>query len=483
MSPGSRFIFFAITALLGLVQPQPGEAQPLRLAAAASLGPALTPWADDTGVTLHLAATGVLVQQLVAGAPVDAVILADPAWLTPLTQAGWCDPSTAVTLAGNTLVIAGRGPPPHVDAPGAGALLEALGPGARVVIGDPSLVALGRYARQSLKSLNLWDLWSPRLLRAPDAPAAAAWVQRGAADAAVLYRTDVPAGGPLHAWLAVDASTHAPIRYVAVAAADSERGRALITALQGDGVHAALAAHGFAAADADPGPAPAAAADRHPDPSIARALVLSLGCALAAVLLAAPPAVLLAWGLSRPRPRGRIRRALRLAVEAAVLVPIIVPPVVVGYVLLTLAGPDALGTWSPVFSWRGAALAQAVVALPFWVIALRAALVQINPDVLDAARCDGAAGFALLRRVALPLAAPGLLAGGLLAFARALGEFGATLVVAGNIEGETRTVPLAIYTALQTPGGGGAASALVLVAVGLACAAAGVAALLRGGRG
>jgi len=463
-----------------------------QLAAASSLAGVLQPWAATGGVRLHLAATGVLVGQLVAGAPGDAVVLADRAWLKPLLDAGWCAPGDAVVVAGNTLVLAGRGPAPaNGDGtdPGLRNHLAALGPTPRLAIGDPDLVPAGRYAQQALDRLGLWEEWSPRLLRAADAATAVAWVRAGAADAALVYATDAAPGRGLTVWHRVAPGTHDPVTYLAVPARGNARGAELVAVLRDDDTAAAFAAAGFAPApavrDDDASFAPTHAAMENPA-GVGRAVVLSLACAAAATALCFLPAVGLAATLTRRdrahpgRPRSAPRRVLRAAVEAAVLLPVVVPPVVCGWAVLRLLGPQTLGSWSPVFTWRGAALAQALVALPFWVIALRAGLQQIDPAVLDAARCDGATRRGVLWHVALPLAAPALVAGGLLAFARALGEFGATMVVAGNIAGQTRTVPLALYTSLQTPGAGGQTAALVTLAVALGCAAAGAAALLRG---
>ena len=462
--------------------------EPPRLAAASSLAAALEPWAAERGAQLHLAATGVLVGQLIAGAPADAVVLADRAWLAPLVQAGWCAPQDAVVVASNTLVLAGRGPPPVSTA---GASLDALSPAARIAIGDPDLVPAGRYAQQVLTTQGRWDTLQPRLLRAANATAAAAWVRSGAADAAIVYATDAAPGTGLTVWHRFDPATHDPVHYLAVPAAGSDRGAQLVAALQSGGGAAAFAAAGFAPPQPlkqiDPLPAPQPA-PATPTRDVAQAVALSLGCAAAATALCFLPAVLLAAALTRSpsqppgRPPSTVRRAGRAVVEAAVLLPVVVPPVVCGWAVLRLLGPHNLGTWSPIFTWRGAAIAQALVALPFWVIALRAGMQQIDPAVLDAARCDGATRCSVLCRVALPLAAPSLVAGGLLAFARALGEFGATIVVAGNIAGQTRTVPLALYTALQTPGGGSQAAALVALAVAMGCGLTGAAVLLRGAR-
>ncbi len=202
------------------------------------------------------------------------------------------------------------------------------------------------------------------------------------------------------------------------------------------------------------------------------ALWLSLWCGLVAVLLSVLPAAALAWVLARRRFAGRA------LVEVAVLLPVVVPPVVTGYALLVLLGRQGwVGRWmeaagaSVVFTWVGAALAQAVVAAPLLVLTLRAAFASVDRDLEEAALTAGASRWRAFMSVTLPLAWPGVVAGCVLAFARAVGEFGATIIVAGNIEGRTRTLPLAIYTATQTPGAQRDALVLSLAAVALAAAA------------
>lgn len=214
--------------------------------------------------------------------------------------------------------------------------------------------------------------------------------------------------------------------------------------------------------------------------AIVSAVGLSLLCAAAAVAVATPAAVGLALVLARRRFRGKA------LVELLVMLPIVVPPVVTGYLLLQLLGRTGplgwlgLDGYSPVFTWVAAAVAQAVVGFPFLVLTLRVAFAGIDPELEKAAQLFGASRWGTLWTVTLPLAWHGLAAGALLAFARALGEFGATIIVAGNIPGRTRTLPLAIYAQLQSPGREAQVAALVAIAIGLACGALGLWRLLGG---
>jgi molybdate transport system permease protein len=139
--------------------------------------------------------------------------------------------------------------------------------------------------------------------------------------------------------------------------------------------------------------------------------------------------------------------------EAAILLPLVLPPSVVGYYLLIGAGPAnpmaAALPFDLLFTWQGAALASAVVGLPLMVQAAKAAIASVDPAVENAARTLGSTELEIFRRITLPLARRGIIAGVLLGAARAFGEFGATLMVAGSIPGRTQTVPLAIYDAVQ----------------------------------
>jgi molybdate transport system permease protein len=202
----------------------------------------------------------------------------------------------------------------------------------------------------------------------------------------------------------------------------------------------------------------------------ATALLLSLRVAFWSTLLSLPLGLGCAFLLARGRFPGKG------ALNGIVHLPLILPPVVVGYVLLLLFGRHGpLGAWLEswfgltfVFSWRGAALASAVMGFPLMVRAMRLSLEAVDRGLEQAARTLGAAPPRVLFGITLPLMAPGILTGTVLAFARSFGEFGATITFVSNIPGETRTLPLALYTVTQTPGGD--AQALRLTVISLAAA-------------
>lgn len=202
-------------------------------------------------------------------------------------------------------------------------------------------------------------------------------------------------------------------------------------------------------------------------------LGLSLKIASWATAANLVPAVATAWLLARCRFPGRT------LLDALVHAPLVLPPVVVGYFLLLFLGTHGiLGRWlNEVFGLRlaftalGAALAGAVMAFPLMVRSIRLGLEAVDTGLEIAARTLGASPIDAFLSVTLPLMLPGIIAGTVLTFAACLGEFGATMTFAANIPGETRTLTLAIYTALQTPGGDGVAARLVGVSLTLAVGA------------
>jgi molybdate transport system permease protein len=199
------------------------------------------------------------------------------------------------------------------------------------------------------------------------------------------------------------------------------------------------------------------------------ALSLSLSVALRSVLASVPCAIVVAWWLARSRSHGR------MVFDAIVHLPLVLPPVVIGYLLLVIFGMRGwLGAWlyrtfgiQLIFTSAGAALATAVMTFPLVVRAIRISLEGADPGLEEAARTLGAGPWDRFFTITLPLMLPGVLAGAVTAFAAGLGEFGAVITFVSNIPGETRTLPLALYTALQTPGGDAMAARLAAISFAL----------------
>lgn len=210
------------------------------------------------------------------------------------------------------------------------------------------------------------------------------------------------------------------------------------------------------------------------------ALQLSLRVAFFAVTVSLPLGIAAAWILARYNFPGKP------ILDGVIHLPLVLPPVVVGYLLLIMLGREGvLGQWlfrlfdiTLAFTWQGAAVAAAVMAFPLMVRSIRLALELVDRKLEAAAFTLGASYWNVFFTVTLPLIAPGILAGSLLAFARSLGEFGATITFAANIPGITQTIPLALYSVIQTPEGELAALRLAILSVVLSFTALAVSEIL-----
>ncbi|WP_409159218.1 molybdate ABC transporter permease subunit [Pectobacterium sp. B2J-2] len=204
-----------------------------------------------------------------------------------------------------------------------------------------------------------------------------------------------------------------------------------------------------------------------------QAVELSLKVSVVAVACSLPFGILMAWILVRCRFPGKS------LLDSIIHLPLVLPPVVIGYLLLVVMGRrGVIGSWlydwlgfSFSFSWRGAALASAIVAFPLMVRAIRLSLDAVDKHLEQAARTLGATPWRVFFTITLPLSFPGIVVGTVLAFARSLGEFGATITFVSNIPGETRTIPLAMYTLIETPGAEADAARLCIIAIVLSLAA------------
>lgn len=208
-------------------------------------------------------------------------------------------------------------------------------------------------------------------------------------------------------------------------------------------------------------------------PAEIEALLLSAKVAVFCTVAIAIPGVAVAWLLAKKSFFGKS------LLDSIVHLPLVLPPVVPGFLLLLLLGSQGLiGKWlyqtfgiTIAFTWVGAVIASAVMAFPLMVRSARLAISQVDSGLEAAAQSLGAHPFRVFFTITLPLAMPGIITGLILAFSRSLGEFGATITFVGNIEGETRTLPLAIYTYTQVPGGDMAAIRLVIISMVIALGA------------
>lgn len=461
------------------------EKEPLLVLAASSLADVLPVVAagfrEETGraVRFSFDATSRLAAQADAGAPADLFVSADEAWIDWLAQRNLLAPGAPRVVAGNELVFvvpaASGGPPP--TSPG-----DLLGLGSIAVGGEN--VPAGRYARRGLAEAGVWDRLGERVVTAGSVRGVLEWVARNEVDGGVVYRTDAMAEPDVRLAFAFDPSQSGAVSYRAAVLAASPRPGAAASFLDylgGPEGRAILRAAGFTVPPDGPeagqagAPAGQVAPGIAPDvalPSVASAIRLSLAVALLATLLGLVPAVALGWLLARHDFRGKA------LVSTLVLAPLVLPPVVTGFLLLTLLGRGGvLGSFlasmgvSVPFTLVGATIAALVVGLPLYVLSIRGAFEAVDPLYEELSWTLGEAPRRTFFRISLPLAMPGIAAGAILAFARALGEFGATVVLAGNVEGSTRTIALAVYTLLEAPSGRETTWILVIASVALSLVA------------
>ncbi|MGF1722405.1 molybdate ABC transporter permease subunit [Vibrio kyushuensis] len=202
------------------------------------------------------------------------------------------------------------------------------------------------------------------------------------------------------------------------------------------------------------------------------ALVLSIKVSTVAVVVSLPLAILAAWILARIEFRGKA------LLDSVIHLPLVLPPVVIGYLLLVAMGRQGfIGQWlyqtfgvSFSFSWQGAALASAVVSFPLMVRAIRQSIESVDTRLEQAARTLGSSPWRVFATITLPLTAPGIISGMIIGFARSLGEFGATITFVSNIPDETRTIPLAMYSFIETPGAEFQAMRLCIISIVIALA-------------
>lgn len=452
------FSFLQFLALLGatLCAPgafaSPGVAQGPRVLVASSLREVAqgldAQWQAEGGepLVISTAASGDLARQVIAGARADLILSADIRWMLELRSRDLLtDGSATVFAQGGLCVVAPKG-----AAPGDSFRVEWIGAGeARLPLPSSEAVPLGRYAKRWLESIGRWQAVEGRITGVPDARAALAAVEAGAAPMGIVYLADARRSDsveilysvPLDQAPAVEAALGLPKRNTVDGAGTRLRELLLLPA----------GAHSIRSAGLEPLQRPlsgepddgGAAPGTHPS-VLGPVLWVSIKVALAVVLLDFFPALAMAWLLARRRFWGRS------VLEALVHLPLILPPTAVGWLLLLALGKGGpLGSFDLLLTFPGAVLAGGVVSFPLFVRPMRAALEGVDPRLESMARSLGLGPLRAFCSVTLPLAARGIGAGVLLGMGRALGEFGATVLVAGSLLGETRTLSMAVFEAYQ----------------------------------
>lgn len=464
----------------------PDTDEPLLVLAASSLADVLPPlaaaWREAGGAPVRFSfdATSRLAPQVVQGAPADVFVSADRRWIEWLRARDGLRPGTETVLATNGLVAVVSAAAAFVPRDPAGLTDSRV----RTLALAGENVPAGRYGRAAVESAGIWPGVRGRVVRGGSARGTLEWVARGEADVGVVYRTDALSEPRVRTAFAFPPESHPEVVYPAGVVAGSDRPEAAAAFLafaRGEEGRAILERAGFGTPAGPPGqaaeigeaPDPAPETGERPWlPDPGSAVLLSLVVALVAAFLGLGPAVALGWLLARREFAGKS------LVTTVVLAPLVLPPVVTGFLLLSaLGGQSPLGRaladlGLPVpFTLLGAIVAAFVVGLPLYVVAVRGAFEAVDPRYEEVSWTLGTPPARTFRRISLPLAVPGIAAGAVLAFARALGEFGATVVLAGNVEGRTRTIALAVYTLLESPGGRRTMWILVGASVALSLAA------------
>lgn len=444
-------------------------------------------------------ATSRIVPQIAAGAPADVVVTADRAWMLEAAALGIVEAGQARRVALNRLVLIStardgiRGDavsasetaaPPTLDAGAVRSFLAAAhGSDPVLALAGPD-VPVGRYAREALGALGLTGAVDHRVVAVGNARAVVNAVAVGEVALGIGYASDVVADPAIRVLGYLPSDSYGPAEMWAapVQGAGHPRAAEFVDALAAPSGAPMIRSAGFLVPESqlrlDAVPTlSAATSDRSAAdqvtttgrPALGPVVLRSILVGLLAVLLATLPAVMLGRWLARTRSPARA------PVGAVLLLPLVLPPVVTGFLLLAVFGSS--GLLGPLlaqfgfrlsFSFWAAVVAAAVVGFPLYAVVVRNAFESVDPRYEELAWSLGAPPRSTFRRVALPLALPGVAAGAVLALARGLGEFGATIVVAGNIEGETQTLALAVYRLLESPTGRGRIWLFVLASAAIA---------------
>jgi molybdate transport system permease protein len=426
-----------------------GEDDKLTVLVAASVNDVVTELVDayrtknaaqGPAILVSAGPSGALLRQIELSAPCDLFITANGQHIDALVAQGIGAPGTRCRLARNTLVVATNSghalaSEPTWDEPDQLLRSDIR----RIVMASPEYAPVGHYARQAMSRAELWNGLQDKLVLANNARMAASHIESGAVDAGIIYRSDVLRSPTLTTLYRFPPDNHDAAAYAGMVISRNVAARELLAFLQSTAARDTWRKHGFSVAGAPPFTKAMLSTQRAPS-FLWQPLWISMKVSATTVLLLLVPGVALASWLARTRARWA------WLVEAIVMAPLVLPPVVTGFMILIVIKSVAGGI---LFTWWGAVLASAVVGLPLLVRTARAGFDTVDDRYRLIAATLGQPRWRIFLTITLPLAWPGVVGGLMLAWARSIGEFGATIVVAGNFPGRTRTLPLAIWTAIQ----------------------------------
>lgn len=447
-----------------------GTITPIRRIAAA--------YEEKTGnkVLTNFGSSSTLAQQIAAGADFDLYISANSNWMNFVEEKNRVNPGSKREFLGDRLVLIAPAETRMDDASQTieHLLLQSTG---AVAIGDPVHVPAGMYAKEALQAMGCWTGIQERLVPSPTVRAVQQLVETGQCPLGIVYRAGAAQSQKVKIIGLFDETLHTPVRFSVAAASNSINGETLLAFLSLPEAQQIFTNAGFSTLtdrnssfpkDNDASSSPSAF-----NVNEWQALSISVKVAAVCVLAVAAPGIMLGYILACKSFPGRS------LVNAFVHVPMVIPPVVTGYLALIFLGKNSLlggllyQTWGVSFAFNqaGAVLVAAVMGFPLLVRSVKTAVEMVDYRYRDAAHTLGSGPVRTFFRITLPLAGPGILAGLVLAFARSLGEFGATAVFVGNIPGKTQTLSLAIYNCMQIPGAESSAMRLVVVSIIISFAA------------
>jgi len=416
-------------------------------------------------VVFNFGASGTLARQIRAGAPADLFLSANPMWMDELEREGLIDPGSIRNVLSNALVIVvPRDSTLRFRSPSDLANSEIH----RIAIADPAVAPAGAYTRSYLEGKGIWKSIERRVVPTLDVRAALAAVATGAVDCGIVYRTDAATKAGVSIAYSVPPGEEPGIVYsLAVLRHVPGETAALAAFLASPAGLEIFQHHGFLPAPrGGPAPIPPFQPSRTSEWAL---LWFTIRVAFASTALIFLPGLLLAFALARGRWPGKS------LIETLVNIPLVLPPTAVGLLLFELVSRRTIvGSWihdllgrDITFTASAVVLATAVMSIPLLIRSARTAFEEVPRRYEEIARTLGRGRIYVFLTITLPLAHRGILAGLVLAFSRALGEFGATMMVAGNIPGRTQTMALAIFHRVQI-GDDPGAYRLVALAVVLA---------------
>ncbi len=428
---------------------------------------------EETGrkVVTNFGSSSTLAKQISAGADFDIYISANSKWMDVVEEKKLIDADTKQDILGDrlALITSAEDAADFENLTIERILLNTTGP---IAFGDPMHVPVGLYAKEALQAMGCWAGIKERIVPAHSVLAAQQLVETGQCQLGIVYQTGAGQSQKVKILGLFDETLHTPIRFSVAAGLNSTNGRALLRFLSTPKAELVFINAGFSTLSQTGSVLPKYNNTTSSLLSVLnvnewQAFLISVKVAATCVLVVAVPGILLGYILASKSFPGRS------LVNAFVHLPMVIPPVVTGYLALIFLGKNSLlGGFldktvgvSFAFNWAGAVLVAAVMGFPLLVRSVKTAVEMVDCRYRFAANTLGADSVRTFFTITLPLAGPGILAGLVLAFARSLGEFGATAVFVGNIPGKTQTLSLAIYNFMQIPGAESSAMRLVIISL------------------